>query len=182
MKKIINEYIYSAIVNSILLGILGLILFLVPDISMSLIAYLIGAVFILNGIVFLIYGKRLDFSAILMLLAGVAIIIKPDYIKIVIPIVLGIWFIIGGVLKMRVGMFLNDSSYRLLSTILSLISILCGFIMILYPVKSLNVITVLLGSVLLINAIADIIDLLLIKRNIHLLEKELSNYLGIYIK
>ena len=53
MVKKINKFIYSSIVISILMFIMGIIFIVYPDISFTTITYILSILLIINGIYFI---------------------------------------------------------------------------------------------------------------------------------
>ena len=86
-----------------------------------------------------------------------------------IPICLGIWFIAGGLFKLRFSAYLRDSNtfYSVLSVIANIITIICGVILLMNPIESVEIVTVSMGIILLVYSIVDLIDMIVIKKNVN---------------
>ena len=176
MLKKLNKYFNISIVIAIIFAALGIILMSYPDISFNAISYCIAGILIINGLVlFVIDYKTYSlfvntfFYAILSIIGGVLVLIHPNALKMAIPICLGIWFIAGGLFKLRFSAYLRDSNtfYSVLSVIANIITIICGVILLMNPIESVEIVTVSMGIILLVYSIADLIDMIVIKKNVN---------------
>lgn len=184
MLKKINKYIYTSIVLSLLLAIIGLTFILMPSVSFKVITYLLAALFIVNGIVLFVIDHR-SYSlfvdnflyGIVSFIVGLLLLVYPGALLIIVPITVGMWFIVNGLFKVRASIYLKDESIPsfIASILLAIISIVCGAILIVRPIESAGAITVALGITLLVYSVADIIDMLLFKRYLSKIVKNIKN-------
>lgn len=186
MLKKINNYIYSSIFISIIFLILGIICIINPSTSFDIISTIIMLGFIINGIVLIIIDYKINsifvinfLYGILSLILGLVLLFHPDTLKVILPFGVGIWFMISGLTNIKFSMYIKEESigYMILTVIMSIISILCGFILILKPVESIEVLTITLGITLLINSISSIIDMCIIKKYINKIVKGIKHYI-----
>ena len=175
MIKKINKFVDLSIIASIIFTIIGLCLIIFPDVSLNIMSYVIGGLFLIFGIyLFTINYNSLIltdmiFFGVMMVLLGVILIVYPKLIAQLIPIVLGIWFITDSIVKIRISLSLKDydDTPWVLTLILSIISMLCGVVFILHPLASSEVITTFIGALIMIYALSDIIDMLMFKKHIN---------------
>ena len=176
MLKKLNKYFNISIVIAIIFAALGIILMSYPDISFNAISYCIAGILIINGLVLFVVDYKTYslfvntfFYAILSIIGGVLVLIHPNALKMAIPICLGIWFIAGGLFKLRFSAYLRDSNafYRILSVIANIITIVCGVILLMNPIESVEIVTVSMGIILLVYSIVDLIDMIVIKKNVN---------------
>ncbi len=168
MLKKINRFINSSILISALFIILGLILTLRPETSMTIITYTIAAFLIINGATLLIIDYR-TITGILTLVFGLFLIFYPTTLSYLIPIILGIWFIISGVVKFRVSEFIKDKNHTnyIITTVIAILTIICGFFLVIRPTNSVKAITSITGLIIIIYALMDIINMSIIKKDIN---------------
>ena len=174
MLKKLNNFILSSIVVSILFALVGLGMMIFPDISLNVIAYTIAIIFIILGVYLFILDRRalfmidMMFTGILMIIFGIIIMIYPKSFSLLIPIVLGIWIIADSLFKIRISVSLREYEDVpwVLSLILAIISLVCGIMFIINPLASSTVITAVFGSLIIIYAISDIVDMIMFKRYI----------------
>lgn len=190
MLKKIKNYLNISIVLALSLTVLGLTFVIFPNTSFEVICYFLAGVLVINGGMVLIFGSRYTilfdslFYGLLSFIFGLIILIHPDILKVIMPILLGIWFILNGFLKVRLIVCLKeeDKSYYYLTLIMSIISIVCGIIMVLEPVGNVEIITISIGIILMTYAISDIINLSIIKRYTNKVVKYVKNNYDKFIK
>ena len=176
MLKKLNKYFNISIVIAIIFAALGIILMSYPDISFNAISYCIAGILIINGLVLFVVDYKTYslfvntfFYAILSIIGGVLVLIQQSELKMAILICLGIWFIAGGLFKLRFSAYLRDSNifYSVLSVIANIITIICGVILLMNPIESVEIVTVSMGIILLVYSIVDLIDMIVIKKNVN---------------
>ena len=87
---------------------------------------------------------------------------------------LGTYFILDSIFKLKVITFLRriDNTSWILTLLLTILSIICGIVLIANPLDSSIAIALFAGIILIVYSITGIIDMLLFKKNIHDLVKE----------
>ena len=182
MLKKLNQIINEAIGISIIFLLLGIIFLIFSNISIKIIAYLIAIILIGSGIYLTyleIYTKSfllpIDtlLNGILSILFGIIILIYPDIFKIMIPIILGTYFILDSIFKLKLVVLLRriDNKSWIVTLLLTILSIICGIILILNPIDSSIALALFAGITLIIYSLSGIIDMILFKKNIHDLTK-----------
>lgn len=182
MLKKLNQIINEAIGISIIFLLLGIIFLIFPNISIKIVAYLIAIILIGSGIYLTyleIYTKSfllpIDtlLNGILSILFGIIILIYPDIFKIMIPIILGTYFILDSIFKLKLVVLLRriDNKSWIVTLLLTILSIICGIILILNPIDSSIALALFAGITLIIYSLSGIIDMILFKKNIHDLTK-----------
>lgn len=179
MKKKLNKLIYSSIVTSIFFVIIGFVLIINPKMSLGILSYLVSAFLIISGILLFItdlrYGNTLIFfdnvlTGTLSLILGILLLINPKTLSYLIPIVFGIWLVLTSVSKLRFSTFLEGTT-KLISIIISIITIICGMILILRPTFGALTVILVTGIVLVVYSVIDIIDMVIFKKHIDDIEK-----------
>ena len=188
----LNKYINSSIVISALLMLFGIGIFIYPTISLKVFSYSIAIIISLFGLFLIIedirynVGMLFDFSllGIMFFLLGLILLKYPNALTSLIPIFLGIWFIVSGFVKGRWTYYLSDYklSIRILSFIMSILSIVCGIIFIFNPLDGANYIASFVGILLIIYSISDIVDMIIFKINVNKIYKNIKDGLLISIK
>ena len=183
MLKKFNQIINEAIGVSIIFLLLGIIFLIYPNISIQVVAYLIAFILIGSGIylIGLEFTNRIIFfpmdtlfNGIISVILGTIILIYPNIFQIIIPIMLGTYFILDSIFKLKVITFLRriDNTSWIFTLLLTILSIICGIILIVNPIDSSIAIALFAGIILIVYSITGIIDMLLFKKNIHDLVKE----------
>lgn len=183
MLKKFNQIINEAIGISIIFLLLGIIFLIYPNISIQVVAYLIAFILIGSGIylIGLEFTNRIIFfpmdtlfNGIISVILGTIILIYPNIFQTIIPIMLGIYFILDSIFKLKVITFLRriDNTSWILTLLLTILSIICGIVLIANPLDSSIAIALFAGIILIVYSITGMIDMLLFKKNIHDLVKE----------
>ena len=182
MLNKLNKFLYSSIIISIIMFIIGLIFIIYPEVSFTTITYTLSILLIVNGIYFLIEKESsIFFSSFLTLgvvelLLGIIMLVNPDIVKTLFPIVAGIIMITKSTLDLRLSILLyrNNINSWLSLLICSIISIICGLIIILNPSIGTIALTTSLGILITVYSISNIIDTIIFKNNIKEITKLLE--------
>ena len=174
MLKKFNNLMTSSIIFSILLTIFGITLILIPKTYITVMSIMIAILLILYGIMLLALDYKSNIfidnitSGILIIILGIILLLYPTIISTIIPICLGIWFISSSVSKIRLSILLKEENNKwIVALILSILSIICGFILIINPFKSAIALTKVLGIVLIIYSVIDMINMIIFKKNVN---------------
>lgn len=189
MIKKLNSFINSSICISIMFIIIGIIMVIMPKMSLEILGVILSVILIINGVILMITDIKLNNNFIpvdmlpasmLSILLGIMMLIYPNVLSIIIPLMLGTWFIMTSIFKIRLTLYLSkiQNTPWLLLMLISILSIVCGFILILNPIDSSVAITLFIGIVIIVYAISDIINMIVLKRNI----KNIAKYFKENIK
>lgn len=179
MIKSINKYINLSIIISILFTLCGIILILWPKTSIDIIYYVLGAFLLMYGTYNFISSFTINpifcliqmISSVLSIVLGSLIFLNPNIVENLLPIVLGIFFIISGSFKARISYIIKSANDCLIPIITSVLMIICGIVLIVYPQNSVTYIAVTTGVIMVVYGISDIIDMLLFKSNVNSIVK-----------
>lgn len=180
MKENMNRTLWISIISSVIFILLGIILVAHPETSLTIMSYAICILLVGNGVYQLLMGYHsvslalLDgFSGgLLSIILGILILMKPVALAVIIPIAIGLWFIISSSYKLRIAIILrstNESIWTLLF-VMALLMMICGIILIFNPLSALVAITRMIGILMIIYSIIDIVEAVMIKKNINLLD------------
>lgn len=160
------------IIISILLCVLGVVLIAVPDFSASLLCWTGGLLLVLFGLIKIVgYCSkdlyRLAFQydlafGILLIALGVILILRTETMIHVIWALLGIFILADALLKIQIAIDSKVFGIRQWWLILSaaIITGIVGFLLILHPTESAQVVMILLGISLLFEGILNLITIL----------------------
>lgn len=161
-KKKTNEK-NRDITNTIILGLVGLLLLLIPSTLNNILGIIVGLAILLSGIINLGIYFRSSFQSslitgILYSLLGIIILISPGSVIRAVAIGGGLVLLIQGLIKIKLALTLNRLNNKWIGSLVigCLISIF-GLILIFNPFSGVAV-TKLVGLFLTIVAIFDIID------------------------
>ena len=158
--------------KTLILGLVGLVLLLIPGTLNKIIGILIGAALLIVGVLAIIKytkekeeGSNLNLvSGILYSVLGVIIIIYPYSIINLVTICLGVYLVINGLLKLKLAFNLKKVTDKWIGTlIMSIITVILGILLIFNPFAGITI-TKLAGAFLVIVAIFDLIDTYIIEK------------------
>ena len=158
--------------KTLILGLVGLVLLLIPGTLNKLIGILIGAALLVVGIIAIVkYVKEKDedntlnlVSGILYAVLGGIIIIYPYSIINLVTICLGVYLIINGLLKLKLAFVLKSITEKWIGTlVMGIITVVLGLLLIFNPFAGITI-TKLAGAFLVVVAVFDLIDTYIIQK------------------
>ena len=175
MDNLMKNLMKSSLLSSIALAILGVLLIFQSEITIVTISYVLGAFLVAIGVIAILnYKKDLDAGnkndlniiyGIVSAILGIVVISNPEGIASIIPFVIGVIIILNSGTKIQYSMELKKENNDLWKStlILSLITFLCGILLIFNPFKGAVFITKVVGILILAYAILDIASTLVIR-------------------
>ena len=186
MEKLMKKFFRSSLLTSLFLIALGLLLIFQSDAVIYSISYIIGGILIALGVLAIIkfiqntnneQKSELDIVyGIVCVILGILVIKNPEAIASVIPIILGISIIISSATKLQYAFELksNGNNFWKTTMVISIISTLCGIVLLFNPFKALTSFTQVVGIFIIIYAVLDMISTFTIKRNVKFFEKTMK--------
>ena len=184
IRKSFNKIWYGGFFGSIIFLLIGILLLIKPVTIISIIVDIIGISVIILGIFGIIrYFKTKNESfnfdlvyGIICIIAGALIISNVKVVASFLPIILGIWMIGNSVIKIQYAMNLKEYSESnwLIVMIISIISLAAGILFVFNPFKGATLITQGLGVALSIYAIMDIVNAIILKKEVKTFTKEVK--------
>ena len=178
METLMKKFFRSSLISSIILMIIGVLLILQSEITIITISYLIGTLLIAMGAIAIIKfikninnvaREELDiFYGVVTIIQGVIVVYNPEAIASIIPIIIGIGIIINSATKLQYALELRESLNNQWKTtvVISIISAVCGVILICNPFKGAVVIMQIIGGFIVAYSILDIVSTITIKKNV----------------
>ena len=162
IEKVLKKTGYTSIITSLVLGILGLVMFMYSEATLKIIAYVLekGSYDLFNYE--LVYG-------IISILFGLVVATHTETLESLIGIILGVWIIYSSL--MRFGLSLKLKAFEAKSWIAMLIvavlMMICGIYIMFTP----DIIIATLGLIILAYSIMDIIEGIAFIVNVNKLKK-----------
>ena len=163
-----------SIAIEILLALIGGALLFLPDLSVKLIGYICGIIFLIYGLNVIskyfkregakLYRNNLVFGLIFAIL-GVLIILVPYSVSSFVTVMFGLYLITVGSNKINYGIWFKiaDDSSWLLTMVIGLMLVCFGFLVIINPFANLAM-TQLIGSFIIFASVLDLTDTIMLKR------------------
>ncbi len=174
MKKKINSFINTTIGVSAIFAALGVFFLFFPETSLDIIRWFISAVALLAGIYLIAADfskKRMNpfFSTItigaVLVIIALVFAVYPNVMNIF-PIVIGAWFIVSGLSSLRFATTLKGTNAGVLSSIVTILSLICGVLLIFNPWGGQISIMIFAGIMMIIYGLSNIIQMATIKSNL----------------
>lgn len=176
MIKEVQKSLTFSIIVAVLTGILGIVFIVFPDASLKVISNVIGAGLIIYGAFSLVNSFRVNYvmaasittTAVLSLVSGFIIFLNNAILEIIIPFILGIGFIISGLNKLRLSIILSKEKEKyLVPFIISVLTMVCGILMIVKPIKSAAAFTIFIGILMIVYAVSSTVDTIYLKKKVN---------------
>lgn len=184
MRELFKRTTTSVLISSIITFIIGLVMAIVPNISLQVIGIILGIFAIVYGIMlialdFMAHNIYIPFygivSGILSIVVGLILIAMPGVLSTVFTIALGIWIILSSVNIISIAVATKkEVSNWYLWLLLGIIDLICGIIILLNPFASSLSIIVLGGIIIMIHSVISIIGTAMIKKDAKEIAKALE--------
>lgn len=173
-KELLKKSGWIAIVESLVFAILGIILVWQKDAIMSIIAYILGAVFILLGLIKVInyvqakgksdlYNYELVYG-LMSIIIGIVIMVYSAQITKIFGIIIGIWIVYSAIVRASSSLKLRvlKSNIWIYSLVIAIIMLICGLVVIFNTGAIIEVI----GAIMIVYSILDIIENIIFINNV----------------
>ena len=164
----------SLVATSLLYVVLGLVLLLMPGLSLGFACLLIGGSVLVYGIVRLVaylrggeYADRLDlFLGVLLILLGLFLLVCIRFLITLIPVVLGIYIIVDSLaaVKRSLGMKALGYGRWWISCLAAAVLALCGLVMVLNPFGTVESLVMFIGLGFLFDGVSSLVNTILLER------------------
>ena len=187
MKKIMNKIFKSSILGAISLVVLGILLIFESEATIVTISYIVGGILVAIGVLAILkFYKEVKENAdtgmdviygIISVILGIVVISNPKAVASIIPIVIGLIIILNSGTKLQFSVELKRNNNNLWKStmILSLVSTLCGVLLVFNPFKGAAFLTKLIGILILVYAILDIVSTITIKNTVKKIKNAINN-------
>ena len=162
-KKFLKKSGWTDIIVSLIFVIFGIMLISRPEAIVSVISILLGAIFIVMGVLKIIdyysNGKQDNYLiaiSTVMILIGIVIMFCADVILSVFGILIAIWIIYSGMMNLQTVLIWKDYKSRLwlVTLLLAIITIIVGI----YILINYQALLQTIGVAILIYGVVDIIE------------------------
>ena len=162
-KKFLKKSGWTDIIVSLIFIIFGIMLISRPEAIVSVISILLGAIFIVMGVLKIIdyysNGKQDNYLiavATVMILIGIIVMFCADIILSVFRILIAIWIIYSGIMNLQTAIVWKDYKSRLwlITLLLAIVTIIVGV----YILVNTGAILQTIGIAILIYGLVDIIE------------------------
>lgn len=158
---------------TIAMVIFGIIFIIAPGQVLNIIHWIIACLLLAAGAYLLCF--RGVFGSIILILLGLIVAFHPGVMD-VIPIILGIYVVISSSAKLRGVMSLKSTSPTAytVAMVTSVISLVCGVLMIIHPGIANTSFMVIVGIAMVIYGLSDFIDMVILQKHLNAFAKGFS--------
>ena len=175
MKEMIKRTAVVSIITSLIFAVLGIVMIANPEAAIEIVAAVLGITVIVIGaekiISYFVRKGNLDFFnyeliyGIIAILFGILIMTHSNTFASIVRIIIGIWIAYAGLMKINISFKLKSANISAWAVvlILSIISLLAGILVMFSNTSSIVILT---AVVMIIYAIADVIDEIIFINNV----------------
>ena len=173
MKELLKRTTTSIIISSIAAFVIGLIMTMIPNISLQVIGIIVGIYVIVHGVTLIVldftsHNVYMPFygiiSGLLSIIVGIVLITMPNILSTIFAIALGIWIILSSVNIISISVTVRKKvSGWVWWLLLGIIDLICGFIILFNPFASSISIVMLGGIIIMVHSIITVIDMIMIR-------------------
>ncbi len=190
LQKLMKSFYKSSLVTSIILLVIGLLLFFKSQEAIIGLSYIIGTILVVLGIVAIIMffkesseDIKNDLNivyGIVSLILGILVIVNPNAIAKLIPFIVGIIILINSAIKITYALEAKEDGNDVWksSLIMALISLLCGIIILFNPFETSVVVFKIIGAFTIIYSVLDIIYMFEIKKEVKDIKKDVKEIIN----
>lgn|SRR5574344_125887 len=187
----INELVKRAylltIGSSVICFLLGLLVFLESDIAVKAIAIILGVLLTVVGIVIMIryfsdgamrylFGYSLLY-ALLDIIAGILMMVNPSVMYVIITVYVTVSLLLETITTIQIGLLFKkyDVNGWLFQFVLAVALAACAIVIIVNPIQGTLVITKLVAGIMMISAILNIVDCIIVAGKAKNFKKEIKD-------
>lgn len=174
MEIFLKKTGWTGIITSLVFTLIGIVLIVNPEVTIKVISYVLGAIFICVGVVKIVdyfvtkgssdfYNYDLIYGIIAIIL-GVITILYSNTIGTVFRIIIGVWIIYSAL--MRFGFSLKLRKVGATTWIATLLLAICMIIFGIFILFNTNAVMVTVGAIVVAYSIADLIESIIFVRDI----------------
>ena len=181
-KEMRNSYLLSSVV----MIVLGVLLFLFPDTSVRMVCIGIGIVLLVYGLLkllgliqyrehFQVIGFQVVLSA-LPALIGVAMILAPEVFASILPVIVGVFLGIIGAVELHAALSMKKMAFEdwKSSMAVAVMTLVLAVLVLWNPFATVAATVMMIGAVLVISGASNLIQAARVRRKLHRLGKELE--------
>jgi len=181
IKKGMNKIFNLSIVTSVIILVLGIFLFIQPDTVIRMISIVLGGIILIPGITSLVdyfknkYQPSL-ITGVVTIIIGLILIINTKLVASILPFFLGIYFVVNGINRLQYALELKRQNINFTtSLVFSILIIICGVLFIINPFSGALAITKIIGMFMIIYALLDLINSVIIKKEMSEVRQDMKN-------
>ncbi len=187
MEKNFDSIIDYSLILTILFFIIGIVLIFFPQVTMTSISHVMSFCFITLGAILVFYSSKeilfmnfLSFG-VLQIIIGFIMLVYPNILTTLVPICIGVWMILKSTVDFKYSLLLKKGKVKewFYVSIMSILSIICGIMLIVKTEIGAFSPMVVLGLFLTANCLSAILDVYIFKDNARTLVTQIKKCIKI---
>ncbi len=177
MNDILKHMFKMEMLVSIIYLLIGLTLFFLPASVLKTVSIIIGIIALISSIFPIVNYFKMEnrilglgsiVTGVTFAIAGLVMIMYPALLETVIAIMIGVVMIINSINKIEYAITLRDNNVKewYVSMIFAIITLLVGIFFVVKTWTVINIMTSILGLIIIIYAILDIAETIFVKRKV----------------
>ena len=177
MNDILKHMFKMEMLVSIIYLLIGLTLFFLPASVLKTVSIIIGIIALISSIFPIVNYFKMEnrilglgsiVTGVTFAIAGLVMIMYPALLETVIAIMIGVVMIINSINKIEYVITLRDNNVKewYVSMIFAIITLLVGIFFVVKTWTVINIMTSILGLIIIIYAILDIAETIFVKRKV----------------
>lgn len=181
MRELFKRSFQLSIYSSLVFIILGLLLAFFSNMTIALLAFILGLCLIAGSLKYLYDYVKNDTGMfdlgcfIIMLVLGLIVMFRYDFFAGILPFILGFIILISSASKLQMSLvFRQEKKEWILSCVLASLGCVLGLLFIFNPFKSALLITQAIGIYMVVYGIIDLVECLVLRKNIDEFHKSIK--------
>lgn len=174
MKNLLKKTGYTDIMVSIAFAIIGIFMIINTNSAIRIIAYILGGIFIVIGIIktinyFSVKGNNDFFNydliyGVIAIIVGLVMIFYSGAVETMLRVVIGVWIMYSGLLRLSLAIKLRKADVKFwnASLVMAILMIACGI----YITFTQGAIVLTIGIIMLIYSIMDLVESAIFMKNV----------------
>lgn len=183
LQKRVHNFINASIGTSVVFFVLGLVFLLAPGQSLEIVRWIIVASALVGGLSIVVrnmLSTRYTFTGgtiigVMLVAIGLIFALYPNVMN-VFAIILGAWLIVSAISSLGAASSLRGKSDYGVVVFTSIISTICGVLLIINPWGGTISIVIIAGIMMMIHAASNMIDLIILRKNFDAFNEDVNTF------
>lgn len=186
MKNFFKNLKKHLIISAIAYILLGIVLCIWPQVSSTVLSYMLAILLLVYGITHLMDYLALDIislfarfdliSGVIAMGLGVFIVIRPDFLFTILPFIAGIYILLDALKGLRESFMYKDAGYEgwWKFAVYAIVLALLGILLVINPFSSSLLLVRCIGAVFVIDGIGDLVSIYTTSKTIKEIKKQIT--------
>lgn len=186
MKNFFRNLKKHLIISAIAYILLGIVLCIWPQVSSTVLSYMLAILLLVYGITHLMDYLALDIislfarfdliSGVIAMGVGIFIVIRPDFLFTILPFIAGIYILLDALKGLRESFMYKDAGYEgwWKFAVYAIVLALLGILLVINPFSSSLLLVRCIGAVFIVDGIGDLASIYTTSKTIKEIKKQIT--------